>query len=110
MIDWERPKFFQHNFIQKDLQQSETESKRSKFDVNAWRHMFLINEFCELQTFRMINCEIILISYAVIMEGIGLTNWVNYNPNLSIYKDSSPRNFALMFFVTTCIIYAVGIT
>lgn len=58
----------------------------------------------------MISCEIILIIYALIMEGIGLTNWVNLNPDLSVRKDSSPRNFAMFFFVTVLVIYGIGIT
>ncbi|MFO0118044.1 MAG: hypothetical protein ACK521_10690 [bacterium] len=43
------------------------------------------------------------------MEGIGLTNWVNHSPDLSVSEERSPRNFALFFFVTTLVIYAIGI-
>lgn len=69
----------------------------------------MINELNELQTYRIISCEVTLIIYALIMEGIGLTNWVNHDPNLTIQKEKSPRNFALVFFVTTLVIYGIGI-
>lgn len=51
-----------------------------------------------------------LFIYALIMEGFGVTNWVNHDPNLTVQKEPSPRNFALFFFITGCIIYAVGIS
>lgn len=43
------------------------------------------------------------------MEGVGVTNWINHDPNLSITEANSPRNFALFFFVTTLVIYALGV-
>ena len=46
--------------------------------------MFLINEFHELQTYRFISCEMTLFIYALIMEGFGVTNWVNHDPNLTV--------------------------
>ena len=81
----------------------------AKFDVNAWRHLLLINEFNELQTYRLISPEVTLILYALIMEGIGLTNWVDHDPTLHLDLKNSPRNFVLVFFVTACVIYVVGI-
>jgi meckelin len=69
----------------------------------------LLNEFNELSTYRIISCELTLIIYAFVMEGIGLTNWVNHSPDLSVHKEHSPRNFALFFFVTTLVVYAIGI-
>jgi hypothetical protein len=80
MIDWERPKLAIHNFH--DQKTGATE--RQKFDVNAWRNLFLINEFNELQSYRIIGCEVTLVLYALIMEGVGLTNWVNHDPDLTI--------------------------
>jgi meckelin len=77
-------------------------------DVNAWRHIFLINEFNELQLYRTINAEITLIAYAVIMEGFGLTYWVTHDPDLTTEDTDSPRNFVLFFFVTAIVIYGVG--
>ena len=68
-----------------------------------------MNELNELQTFRIISCELTLIIYALIMEGIGLTNWVNHDPSLTSHTESSPRNFALVFFVTTLVIYGIGV-
>lgn len=78
-------------------------------DNNAWRQLFLMNELNELQTYRIISCELTLLVYALIMEGIGVTNWVNHDPNLTIHKEASPRNFALVFFVTTLVIYGIGV-
>jgi meckelin len=69
----------------------------------------LLNEFNELSSYRIISCELTLIIYAFVMEGIGLTNWVNHSPDLTITEERSPRNFALFFFVTTLVIYAIGI-
>jgi meckelin len=105
LIDWERPKLAVHNFH--DEKTGKTE--RQKFDVNAWRHLYLINEFNELQTYRVIGCELTLVIYALIMEGIGVTNWINANPDLTIQKQDSPRNYALFMFVTTLIVYGLGV-
>lgn len=108
MIDWERPKLHIHNFISTGKDNND-DGARSKFDVNAWRHLFLINEFHELQTHRIISSEVLLIAYALIMEGIGVINWTNHDPNLVIHDEPSPRNFTLFFFITACVIYGLGI-
>ena len=43
LIDWERPKFQEQRF-----QGEDEEKNRSKYDVNAWRSLFLLNELNEL--------------------------------------------------------------
>lgn len=71
--------------------------------------MLLLNELNELQTYRIINTELTLIAYAFFMEGIGW-RWIStHNPNLESKEHSSPENYVLGFFVTTMVMYAIGI-
>jgi len=56
--------------------------RRSKH-VNAWRRLFLLNEFNELQSYKLISTEMNLFLFAVITEGLGVKNWMNYDPDLT---------------------------
>ena len=76
LIDWERPKFQEQRF-----QAQDEEKNRSKYDVNAWRSLFLINELNELQTYKLITQEFTLILFALIMEGFGLKYWTQHSPS-----------------------------
>lgn len=71
--------------------------------------MLLLNELNELQTYRIISTELTLIVYAFFMEGIGWRWTSTHNPNLEAKKHSSPENYVLAFFVTTMVMYAIGI-
>jgi hypothetical protein len=77
--------------------------------VNAWRSLLLLNEFNELQTHKLINVEFTLLCYAFFMEGIGWRYFSTHNPEFTIKAYSSPENFVLNFFVTTIVMYAIGI-
>ncbi len=77
--------------------------------VNAWRSLLLLNELNELQTYRIISTELTLIVYAFFMEGIGWRWTSTHNPNLEAKEHSSPENYVLAFFVTTMVMYAIGI-
>lgn len=105
LIDWERPKFQEHQF--NDGEKTDTYS-RSKFDVNAWRSLFLLNELNELQTYKLISTDFTLLMYALLMEGFGMKYWCSYSPALEVHDYSSPQNYVLFFFVTTIIIFVVG--
>ena len=59
LIDWERPK------IRYEYQGVE------KMGVNAWRSLFLLNEFNELQLEKLISIEFSLFVYILIMDGCG---------------------------------------
>lgn len=105
LIDWERPKFQEHQF--NDGEKHDTYS-RSKFDVNAWRSLFLLNELNELQTYKLISTDLTLLIYALLMEGFGMKYWCSYSPFLEVRDYSTPTNYVLFFFVTTIIIFVVG--
>lgn len=77
--------------------------------MNAWRSLFLLNELNELQCTKIISTNFTLIAYAVLMEGFGFRYWTSHSPNLDFKNLSSPLNYTLHFFVTTLIIYSVGI-
>lgn len=96
LIDWERPKPHQYD-------------KQSKVDVNAWRSILLMNELNEMQTYRLISSEFTLIMYGLFMQGYGLKYWDSHDPDLNVTQTNSPRNFALFFFVTTIVIYTIGL-
>jgi meckelin len=97
LIDWERPK------IRYEYQGSE------KMGVNAWRGMFLLNEFHELQTDKLINIEFTLFVYILIMEGCGWKYFSTYDPTFHNTDQKSPYNYVLQFFFTAIIMYAIGI-
>ena len=78
--------------------------------MNAWRHLFLTNELNELQTQRLISSEFVLLAYGVLMEGFGLKYWITHDPELSTEANTSQSNFVLFFFVTTILIYGIGVT
>ena len=59
LIDWEKSKT--RRGYKNDLQTG----------VNAWRSLLLLNEFNELQTYKLISTEFTLIVYAFFMEGLG---------------------------------------
>jgi meckelin len=69
----------------------------------------LVNELNELQTYKLINPHLTLIVYAILMEGFELKYWTSHDPDLNRFETDSPSNYTLFFFVTTCIIYGVGI-
>ena len=43
------------------------------------------------------------------MEGFGLKYWTSHDPDLKTYETDSPQNYVLFFFVSTIIIYGLGI-
>ena len=69
----------------------------------------MLNELNELQTYRLISSEFTLIAYGLLMEGFGLKYWDAYDPDFDVTSTNSPRNFALFFFVTTIVIYGIGV-
>ena len=50
-----------------------------------------------------------MILYGFFMQGVGLKYWDAHDPDLDTTETNSPRNFALFFFVTTIVIYAIGL-
>ena len=44
------------------------------------------------------------------MEGFGLKYWITHDPELSTEANTSQSNFVLFFFVTTILIYGIGVT
>jgi hypothetical protein len=59
LIDWEKPK------ARQDIKNN------VHYGVNAWRNLLLLNEFTELQTYKIISVELTLIVYALFMDGLG---------------------------------------
>lgn len=43
------------------------------------------------------------------MEGFGLVYWTSHAPNLETTDYDSPLNYPLFFFVTTLVIYLIGV-
>lgn len=57
----------------------------------------------------MISTSVTLFAYALLMEGIGMKYWVSYDPDLNLENINSPTSYTLFFFVTTIVIYGLGI-
>jgi len=69
----------------------------------------LCNELNELQNCKVINPNFTLLLYAVVMIGFGVEYWTSHSPNLETEFYDSPLNNLLFFFVTTLVIYIIGI-
>ena len=95
LVDWEKPKPRKGN--------------PSEMGINAWRSLFLLNEFNELQTNKLISIEFTLIAYAFFIEGLGWRYVSTFDPALETAANNSPENFVLNFFITAMVIYAIGI-
>lgn len=77
--------------------------------MNAWRRLFLLNELSELQAYKLINSELNLLLYALLMEGVGFRNMTSSDPELYLTPNKSPQNYCMFFFLTVCIIYGTGL-
>ncbi|CDW85678.1 meckelin isoform 4 [Stylonychia lemnae] len=95
LVDWEKPKF--------------QEKSQGVNGVNAWRQLFLLNEFNELQTTKLISMEFTLLCYAFFMEGVGWRYLSTHDPELRNTRANSPENYVLNFFVTAFMMYVIGI-
>lgn len=69
----------------------------------------MLNEFNELQTYKLISTEFNLLLFALITEGLGLKEWVTYDPDLTTEYTNSPHNYALFFFLTAMITFSTGL-
>ena len=49
---------------------------------NAWRLIFLANEFNEMQTMKYVNIELTLFWFVFFIEAEGWNNWCTYNSKL----------------------------
>lgn len=63
VIDWESPKMYKYK------------NNYPKLAINPWRRLFVINEFNELQTSKVVVSEMILILFLVLAEGFGFKNF-----------------------------------
>ena len=50
-----------------------------------------------------------MIFYAFFMEGLGWRYLSTHNPDFETKQHSSPENYVVNFFVTTMVMYAIGI-
>jgi hypothetical protein len=98
LIDWEKPK--KRRGFKNDLQEG----------TNAWRSLLLLNEFNELQTYKIISSEFNLIAYAFFMEGLGWRYVSTFNPDYETKPvEGSRENYVVCFFVTAIVMYVIGI-
>lgn len=96
VIDWESPRMYKYK------------NNYPKMAINPWRRLFIVNEFNELQTSKVVVTEMMLILFLVIAEGFGFKNFSQMEANISRDQSMSPQSFSLNFFVITCIIFFIG--
>lgn len=108
LIDWERPKPQQNEVPVVQNRKVVNRRQMNKLDVNAWRSLFLVNELNEIGNYRLINSNISLFIYALVMEGFGLRYWTNEDPNLDQVATNSTENWVIFFFVSTTVMYAIA--
>ncbi len=68
----------------------------------------MLNEFNELQTYKIISIEFNLIAYAFFMEGVGWRYLSTFSPDFEIRKGGAPENYVVCFFVTAIVMYVIG--
>jgi meckelin len=79
-------------------------------EPKAWRPIFVMNEMNELQTFKVIHVEILLIWTLFLMSGEGWEFASQYQPEVDFGDTRSPESYVLMFFLFTIVIMVVGTT
>jgi meckelin len=79
-----------------------------KLDVNAWRSLFLVNELNEIQSYKIINTNLTLFLYGLVMEGFGIRYWTNHDPDFVAHKTNSEESWVIFFFVSTLVMYTIA--
>ena len=62
---------------------------------NAWRLIFVANEYNEMQMMTYINIELTLFWFVFFIDGLGWDNWSTYNSKLETSQDYSNYNTTL---------------
>lgn len=81
-IDWEKS----HGRLVDAISDGGEEGGEGQKDVLApvsyWRNIFITNEWAELQTTRMVNVELTLLSLVFLLRGLELDNLATSNPDI----------------------------
>jgi len=88
-----------------DFEKPNRETKQ----VNAWRYMFIANEFAELQTeMRYFNPETMIFWFVFFWVGLGWKHMSETDPSFSSTKnDIQMENVMLKFFLSSFILWCI---
>jgi len=75
---------------------------------NAWRMIFVANEYNEMQNMQYISVEYTLFWFVFLMEGQGWENWSAHDPSLDSNIEDSLQNTYLKFCLTVILLLVIG--
>lgn len=79
-------------------------------EPKAWRPIFVMNEMNELQTYKVISVEVVLIWTSFFMVGQGWVYASQYQPTVNFNNTRSPESYVLAYFLFTLVIMVTGVT
>ena len=81
-----------------------------KNEVNAWRQIFVGNEFLELLNTRILSLPLIIFIFIFFYKGLGWENFADFRPFLDTDPKNSPNVFVLKFFLISFLMLAIAAT
>ena len=75
---------------------------------NAWRLIFVANEYNEMQMMQYVSMEFTLIWYVFFMEGVGWRYWSAHDPDFSDDITDSVLNKYTMFCISVLVLMIIG--
>ena len=88
------------------------ERKKERFSEsspNAWRLIFVANEYNELQMMQYVSMELTLVWYVFFMEGVGWRLWSAHDPDLSDDINDSVLNKYINFSIIIIVLVSIGL-
>ena len=88
------------------------ERKKERFSEsspNAWRLIFVANEYNELQMMQYVSMELTLVWYVFFMEGVGWRLWAAHDPDLSDDINDSVLNKYINFSIIIIVLISIGL-
>lgn len=102
-------KIWEKNTIDVFFLDREKQKRDIKEMPNAWRTLFLANEFNEILITRNISIEVTIICFNFFMVGEGWQYTGLHEPNMNYHHQANvPLNYMLLFFLTTIVIATIG--
>jgi meckelin len=103
LVDSEKPK------IKKNVAEhfGKEESKEEE-EVSAWRSLFVANEYCELQKYRLIKIELTILIFLFFYEGLNWKNFALESPYIDLALKYIIMNRYFTFFIVITLFLIIG--
>lgn len=91
------------------LDRERKKEENSLTSPNAWRLIFVANEFNEMQMMQYVSMEFTLLWYCFFMQGLGWRNWAAHDPDFDENIHDSVLDKQQTFAISVCIMLIIGI-